>query len=48
MVDGSDVTKEMYAAGVRSFVYLRLNPAASSFPVACRGVSERMGNIVIP
>ena len=25
-----------------------MNPAASAFPVACRGVSERVGNIIIP
>jgi hypothetical protein len=25
-----------------------LNPVASAFPVACCGVSERMGNIIIP
>ena len=25
-----------------------MNLAASAFPVACRGVSERMGNIIIP
>jgi len=24
------------------------NPVASAFPVACCGVSERMGNIIIP
>ncbi len=25
-----------------------MNPLASAFPVACCGVSERMGNIIIP
>jgi hypothetical protein len=25
-----------------------MNPVASAFPVACCGVSERMGNIIIP
>ncbi len=25
-----------------------MNPAASAFTVACRGISERMGNIIIP
>jgi hypothetical protein len=25
-----------------------MTPAASAFPVACRGVSERMGTIIIP
>ncbi len=25
-----------------------LNPVASRYPAACRGVSERMGNIIIP
>jgi hypothetical protein len=25
-----------------------MNPVASAFPVACYGVSERMGNIIIP
>jgi hypothetical protein len=25
-----------------------VNPAVSAVPVACRGVSERMGNIIIP
>jgi hypothetical protein len=28
--------------------HIVLNPAASAFPVACCGVSERMGNIIIP
>ena len=27
---------------------IALNPVASAFPVACCGVSERMGNIIIP
>jgi len=28
--------------------HIVLNPAASVFPVACRGVSERVDNIIIP
>jgi hypothetical protein len=33
---------------VKSCITAVLNPAASAFPVACRGVSERMGNMIIP
>jgi hypothetical protein len=32
----------------RSINLIRLNPAASAFPVACCGVSERMGNNIVP
>ncbi len=34
--------------GMGSVLSKHSNPAASAFPVACRGECERMGNIIIP
>ncbi|MCX5844437.1 MAG: hypothetical protein NT022_11985 [Deltaproteobacteria bacterium] len=41
-------TEKALIAEVKSCITAVLNPAASAFPVACRGVSERMGNMIIP